>query len=146
MSLPPIMASIKAGIEKKSGEETLAKQEVFGLGTDDEAPPLQTITDAINNIRGLMEQQEIPFNTIEIGLKNVMKLLKSYEDVVLELQEEDIATIVTSYMALADEETKTIFDKASKAKKKAVVKQSVKKILAAAKEDTGEVDLSDLDL
>lgn len=146
MSLPPVMASIKAGIDKKTEEEVVAKQEVFGLGTDDEAPPLTTITDAINNIRGLMQQDDIPFNTIEIGLKNVMKLLKKYEDVVLELEEEDIATIVTSYMSLADEETKTIFDKAAKTKKKAATKQSVKKVLAAAKEDTGEVDLSNLEL
>ena len=142
--LPPIMANIKASIEVAAEKEASQKQEIFGLGTDDDAAPITTIKDALLNIRGLFEEENIPYATIEVGLKEVMRLLKSYEDVTLELEPEDINTIVTSYMSLADEEVKTIFDKAAKKKAKPKVAQSTKKILAAAKEDTGEVDLSDL--
>lgn len=145
MALPPIMASIKAGIDKKTEEDVVAKEEVFGLGTADEPEHLTTIREALAKIKGLFEQETIPTNTIEIGLKEVMKLLKKYEDVALELEPEDISTIVTSYMALSEEEVKTIFDKAAKKKAKPKASASVKKILAAAKEDSGDIDLSNLE-
>lgn len=144
--LPPIMANIKAGIDQKAEEEAAAKEEVFGIGTPDDVFSIHSIKDALGIIKSQFEQEQIPYKTIELGLKEVMKLLKAYEDVVLEMEPEDINAIVTSYMALADEETKTIFDKAAKKKKPAAKKStSVKRVLAAAKEDTGEIDLSNLD-
>lgn len=75
-----------------------------------------------------------------------MKLLKQYEDVALELEDEDIAKIVQGYMALSDEEVRSIFDKAQrkgKAKPKST-DATTKRVLAAAKEGNIELDADTL--
>lgn len=141
-----IMNSLKAGINAKQEEDAKAKEEVFGLGLAEDAMPIDTIKDAIGVIKSQFEQESIPYVTIEVGLREVMKLLKKYEDIVLELEPEAIETIVVSYMALSDEEVKTIFDKASKKKKTVKKTKAIKEIEKLAQERKGDTSaLEDFD-
>lgn len=132
----PAINKIKQAIKDKETEEQQIKSQITGI-TDDAAPVLERVQDAIAHINSLWEQEGAPIATIRLGLQEVMKLLHTYEDVVLELEPQDISDIVSSYMALADEETRSIFDKASKKKaKKPAVSKTVKDIMKAAKESS----------
>ena len=141
-------------IKKKSEENKQISEQITGLG-DDKAPVINQVKDGINLVKGMWQQDEVPIASIEVGLHTVMSLLKKYEDVVLELEPEDIRDIVSSYMALAEEETRSIFDKA--AKKKAKTKQTDPKkkkmdlVVKAARESreqdmTNDDWLDDLDI
>lgn len=125
---------LKEGIVAKHKEEEQIKEQITGLGIE-EAAPIDTVSGAIDRINALFKEEDVPHETIKIGLNEVMRLLKQYEDVVLELKPEQISDIVTGYMALADEETRTIFDKAAKKKKPAKkAPTKIANILKAAKE------------
>lgn len=145
---PSAIESIKEKIAKQQKEEQEVKETITGL-TDDEAPPLARVQDAIAYLNTLWEQEEVPVASIKLGLNSVLKLIKQYEDIVLELEPEAIEDIVTTALKLTDEETRSIFDKAAKkktSKKKASKKRAVKDMIKAMKEEVLDEDDDELDL
>lgn len=129
-----VMDLIKKGIDEEAKKEEAAQKEIItNLGSDD-TPSLDTIRDALTHIQEQFQKDDIPYNTIEVGLRSVMQILKSHEDLALELQPQDISEIVQSYMALSDEEVRTIFDKSAKKKKTKTKTYGQKKALKAVEE------------
>lgn len=141
MKVSDVMNQIKSGI---ATSEEQKKEIITGLGAD-QAHSIESIRDALEVIKTQFEQDAVPYATIEIGLNHVMKILKEHEDLSLELEPWDISTIVQSYMALTDEEVRTVFDKASKTKKGPKASHAVDRVLKAAKENKGAVPDLDSD-
>jgi len=138
------VTAIKEAINAQN-EADAAIAETFSSGHADEANPLATINDALDRIKEMWKEDSVPTTSIEVGLRTVMKLLKEYEDVVIELEPERISEIVQSYIALTDEETKTIFDKAAKKKTKKPATKRDKEIKELGKELAASGDDSWLD-
>lgn len=132
-----VMSKIKEGIAQA---ETQKQEVITGLGSD-QPENISSIREALAKIQMQFQQDDIPYNTIEIGLNHVMSLLKKYEELAVELEPEDISQIVQGYMALTDQEVRTIFDKSSKKKTTKKPTTAVDRILKAASEKNN--DLSD---
>lgn len=103
------------------------------------------ILQKIDKIEQLISQETLPVATLKSACRTVMLSLKESPELVLELEPDNIATIIAGYKAVANKEVMAILDKKKKTPaKKPTISQGAKEILAMAKE--GPTVNSDMDL
>lgn len=137
---PPTTFKLADKLKAKAQEEKEICLDVTG-----EATGIDAIHKAKEYVNQLLEAEGFAPRNLEIALRETLKVLKQYPETILELQPEDISDIVSGYMALADAELKSIFDKQAKKSKSTPASRKLKEMEAAAKEGATQ-DISTLDL
>ncbi len=105
--------------------------------------PMSSLEEKLRDIEALMEKQDIPVKTLKMCCDSIMKDLKHSPDTVLDLEPEQIQTIVQGYIKAADTEVTKVLVKKKKATKKAKPKISSK--AKALLEAASQLDLDGVD-
>ena len=107
--------------------------------------PSMSISEKIAIIDKQMQKEGIPMDRLRTGLQDVMTCIKAAGDDIMELEPDDMATVVQGYILTADTEVQRIVTNQKKAtvkKKKATKAKDAKGALAAAQNiNVDEVDL-----
>ncbi len=105
--------------------------------------PLSTLEEKLKDIEALMEKEDIPVKTLKMCCDSIMKDLKHSPDTVLDLEPEQIQTIVQGYIKATDTEVTKVLVKKKKAAKKVKPKISTK--AKALLEAASQLDLDGVD-